>query len=149
MKSLGSIDWFAPALMDIVHAAASSSTSLAALDLHISIYATSRCNPETVPPIPNCDETIIGPSLYKVILNLTNPYETPETGSSHPDISLQEKSTRGNIETLDAEAIGNIREKLLLVEGGGSLTVCASGSHSMIQEAANTNARIQTSGQAS
>jgi len=148
MKSLGSIDWFAPALMDIVHAAASSSTSLAALDLHISIYATSLCNPETVPPIPNCDETIIGPSLYKVILNLTNPYETPETGSSHPDISLQEKSARGNIETLDAEAIGNIREKLLLVKGGGSLAVCASGSHS-IQEAANTNARIQTSGRAS
>jgi hypothetical protein len=138
--------------MDIAHAAASSSTSVAPLDLHISIYVTCLCNPEAVPPIPNCDVTIIRPSLYKVILNLTSPYETPvppKSGSSSPDISLPEKSARGDIETLDAEAVGNIREKLPSVKGGGGLAVCASGPQSMTQEAANAVARIQMSGRAS
>jgi ferric-chelate reductase len=93
----GSIDWFAPALMDIAHAAASSSTSVAPLDLHISIYVTCLCNPEAVPSIPNCDVTIIRPSLYKVILDLTNHSEIPskadllKSGSSSPDISEPEK----------------------------------------------------------
>ena len=151
-KTLGSIDWFAPALMDIAHAAASSSTSVAPLDLHISIYVTCLCNPEAITPIPNCDVTIIRPSLYNVILDLTNPYETPDlpkSGSLSPDISLPEKSAKGNIEMLDAEAVGNIRQKLLWVPGGGGLAVCASGPQSMTQEAANAVARIQISRRAS
>jgi len=148
LLSSGSIDWFAPALMDIAHAAASSSTSIAPLDLHISIYVTCLCNPEAVPPIPNCDVTIIRPSLYKVILDLTAP-DSPKSGSSSPDTTLPEKnpttlSTR-DIETLDTEAVGNIRDKLPLVQCGGGLAVCASGPRSMTQEAANAVARIQMS----
>ncbi|KIM36216.1 hypothetical protein M413DRAFT_449274 [Hebeloma cylindrosporum] len=148
VRSFGSIDWFAPALMDIAHTAASSSKSVAPLDLHISIYVTCLCNPEAVPPIPNCDVTIIRPSLYKVILDLTSP-DPPKSrsASSSPDISVAGKnnSTVRDIETLDAEAVGNIRDKLPLVQGGGGLAVCASGPQSMTQEAANAVARIQMS----
>jgi ferric-chelate reductase len=133
--------------MDIAHAAAS--------DLHISIYVTCLCNPEAVPPIPNCDVTIIRPSLYKVILDLTNHSEIPskadllKSGSSSPDISEPEKSTTRDVETLDSEAIGNISEKLPSVQGGGGLAVCASGPLGMTQEAANAVARFQVSGKAS
>jgi len=133
--------------MDIAHAAASSSMSVAPLDLHILIYVTCLCNPKAVPPIPNCDVNIIRPSLYKVILDLTAP-DLPQSGCSFssPDISLPGKTpaTR-NIETLDAEAVGNIRNKSPLVRGGGGLAVCASGPQGMTQEAANAVARIQMS----
>jgi len=50
---------------------------------------------------------------------------------------------------LDAEAVGNIKEKLPVVQGGGGLAVCASGPLGMTQEAANAVARIQMSGRAS
>jgi ferric-chelate reductase len=133
--------------MDIAHTAASSSTSVAPLDLHISVYVTCLCNPEPVPSIPNCDVTIIRPSLYKVILDLTaTDLRKPGSSISSPDISLPEKNsaTRG-IETLDDEAVGNIRDKFPLVQAGGGLAVCASGPPSMTQEAANAVARIQMS----
>ena len=55
--------------MDIARAAASSTT----LDLHISIYVTCLCNPEAVPPIPNCDVTIVRPSVTRVLRDLTTP----------------------------------------------------------------------------
>jgi len=146
--SSGSIDWFAPALMDIAGAAASSSTSIAPLDLHISIYVTCLCNPEAVPPIPNCDVTIIRPSLYKVILDLTTP-DSPKSGSSSPDTTLPEMNSttleRDIVVMLDTEAVGNIQDKLPLVQCGGGLAVCASGPRSMAQEAANAVARIQMS----
>jgi len=54
-----------------------------------------------------------------------------------PDISEPEKSAARNVETLDSEAIGNIRDKLPLVQGGGGLAMCASGPLGMRQEAAN------------
>jgi hypothetical protein len=127
--------------MDIAHAAASSSVSVAPLDLHISIYVTCLCNPEAVPPIPNCDVTIIRPSLYKVILDLTSPYSPPKSGSSSPD--PEKNPTTHDIETLDIEAVGNIKDKLPWVPDGGGLAVCASGPQSMTQEAANAVARIQ------
>jgi ferric-chelate reductase len=69
MLPIGSIEWFAPALMDIARAAASSSR----LDLHISIYVTCLCNPEAVPAIPNCDVTIVRPSVTRVLRDLTTP----------------------------------------------------------------------------
>jgi len=97
--------------MDIAHATASLSISVAPLDLHISIYVTCLCNPEAVPLIPNCDVTIIHwqPSLYKVILDLASHSETLcktdllKSGSLSPDISEPEKSATRDVETLDSE----------------------------------------------
>ncbi|KIM37682.1 hypothetical protein M413DRAFT_448216 [Hebeloma cylindrosporum] len=156
VRSFGSIDWFAPALMDIARAAASSSTSVAPLDLHISIYVTCLCDPESVPPIPNCDVMIIRPSLYKVIVDLTSQYsETPsktdllQSGSSSPE---SEKSAPCDIEMVYSEAFGgssSTSRKLPSMQGGGGLAVCASGPLGMTQEAANAVARIQMSGRAS
>ena len=155
MKLSGSIDWFAPALMDIAHAAASSSTSLAPLYLHISIYVTCLCNPEAIPPIPNCDVTIVRPSLRNVIMDFMNPSGTPskadflESASSPPGIPDQEKGVTRDVETLESEAVGNIRGKLPSALGGGGLAVCASGPQSMTREAANAVAWIQMSGRGS
>jgi len=110
--------------MNVAHAAASFSTSVAPLGLQISIYVACLCNPEAVPSIPNCDVTIIRPALYKAILNLTTP-DSPKSGSSSPDIPLPEKNsttlTRDVEVTLHAEAVRNILDKLPLVQCGGGL----------------------------
>jgi ferric-chelate reductase len=61
----GSIDWFAPFLMDIATVAAKSS-----LELHISVFVTCLCDPEAVPPIPNMDVTITRPSIAQLLNDL-------------------------------------------------------------------------------
>jgi len=135
--------------MDIAHAAASSSTSLAPLYLHISIYVTCLCKPEAVSLIPNCDVMIVRPSLHNVIMDFVDPSETPskadflESVSSSPDIPDPGKAMTRDVETL---AVGNMTEKLPSVLGGGGLAVCASGPQSMTREAANAVAWIQMSG---
>ncbi|KAF8956845.1 ferric reductase like transmembrane component-domain-containing protein [Flammula alnicola] len=131
VRSFGSIDWFAPALMDIANVAASSSTSSTPLDLHISIYVTCLCNPEAVLPIPNCDVTIIRPSVYRVLRDLTDP---------------RKPASKGELPTTHSDMNVNVGSKLPCVEDGGGLAVCASGPEGLIREAANAVARIQMSG---
>lgn len=64
--------------MEIARAAGSSSTSATPLSLHISVYVTCLCNPEAVPPIPNCDVTIMRPDVHHILNDLL----TPPTSSS-------------------------------------------------------------------
>ncbi|KAF8959323.1 hypothetical protein BDZ97DRAFT_1761514 [Flammula alnicola] len=138
VRSFGSIDWFAPTLMDIANVAASSSTSSTPLDLHISICVTCLCNPEAVLPIPNCDVTIIRPSVYCVLRDLTDPRKPVSKGelpTTRPTSS--DESKKSNV---------NVRSKLPSVEDGGGLAVCANGPGGLIREAANAVARIQMSG---
>ncbi|KAJ7590895.1 hypothetical protein C8J56DRAFT_782506 [Mycena floridula] len=131
IRSFGAIDWFSSYLMQIAQKAAQSDT----LDLHISIYVTCLCDPEAIPPIPNCDVTIIRPAIHKVLKSLLTPPANPKLdagrkGSSDEDIAEE------------AAAARNISHKLTWVGLGGGLAVCAAGPETMTREASNAVARI-------
>ncbi|TFK37211.1 hypothetical protein BDQ12DRAFT_685512 [Crucibulum laeve] len=93
VRSFGSIDWFSPFLMDIATVAATSAGSSMPLDLHISIYVTCLCKPEAIPPIPNCDVTIVRPSVYEVLKDLVTPPAslTAPPAPRTPQASVTEK----------------------------------------------------------
>jgi len=124
VRSFGSIDWFAPMLMDIANTAAGTS-----LDLHISVFVTCMCNPEAIPPIPNSDVTIIRPSVHGLLKDLLTP-----PSSKNPSINIEEGAGEKSSESL----------KLNWVGLGGGVAVCASGPETLIREAHNAVARIGT-----
>jgi hypothetical protein len=163
IRSFGAIDWFAPALMDIATAAASPG-----LSVHISVYVTCLCNPEAVPPIPNCDVTIVRPSIYKVLNDLVTPPEEPsskslEAAQSRTGIEVVARlptaksadgrpataTTTTTRESSEVELEGSddfdpsVRNRLPWIGLGGGLAVCASGPESLTREAANAVARLQ------
>ncbi|RXW14546.1 hypothetical protein EST38_g11309 [Candolleomyces aberdarensis] len=163
VRSFGAIDWFGPALMDIATLAASSD-----LSLHISVYVTCLCNPEAIPPIPNCDVTIVRPSIYKVLLDIVTPPETSgsESTASSSDANAIQVIARtpakhdaehkrpgtatthqsSSVATVDSEAFEpSVRNRLPWVGTGGGLAVCASGPENLTREAANALARLQLS----
>lgn len=120
----GSIEWFAPMLMDIAKTAYGTS-----LDLHISVFVTCICDPEAIPPIPNSDVTIIRPSIHNLLNGLLTPPTSKSSEPSTPDIEdTPEKSSSSS--------------KLDWVGLGGGVAVCASGPESLTREAHNAVARI-------
>lgn len=129
--------------------AALSSNSANPIELHISIYVTCLCNPEAIPPIPNCDVTIIRPSLYRILADITTPPRHSPSNKSEPSqelppISLEKrKSTSTDPESEFGDSLGS---KLSWIENGGGLAVCASGPESLTREASNAVARLQMSG---
>ncbi|KAK0450521.1 iron reductase [Desarmillaria tabescens] len=70
IRSFGSIDWFAPMLMDITNVAGRPGSTL---DVHVSIYVTCLCNPDAVPSIPNSDVIFERPGFGKVLGDLVTP----------------------------------------------------------------------------
>ncbi|KAH6917786.1 ferric reductase-like transmembrane component/FAD binding protein [Coprinopsis sp. MPI-PUGE-AT-0042] len=128
VRSFGSIDWFAPALMDIAKVAAASD-----LSLHISVYVTCLCNPEAVPPIPNCDVTVVRPTIYSV---LTDMVTAPADGMAQSEAETKVASGADDFEP-------SVRNRLPWVGLGGGLAVCASGPEGLTREAANAVARLQ------
>lgn len=145
----GSIEWFAPALMDIANMAALSSKSANPIELHISIYVTCLCNPEAIPPIPNCDVTIIRPSVYRILADITTPPRLSSTDKSEPGEELPPISVEKRQSTStepDSEVGDSLGSRLSWIENGGGLAVCASGPESLTGEASNAVARLQISG---
>lgn len=152
IRSFGAIDWFAPALMDIATVAAKSD-----LSVHISVYVTCLCNPEAVPPIPNCDVTIVRPAIYKVLQDLvTPPEESSEESSEKPMPTtsgievVPRLFSRPTTTTTVASSVEDpedfdpsVRNRLPWVGLGGGLAVCASGPEGLTREAANAVARLQ------
>ncbi|KAG2008677.1 metalloreductase [Coprinopsis cinerea AmutBmut pab1-1] len=162
VRSFGSIDWFAPALMDIAKVAESSD-----LAVHISIYVTCLCNPEAVPPIPNCDVTVVRPTIYNVLTDLVTPPNSTSNARSDntrvkateikveglvvPDVkkrpSTAATATTGVSENSDldesVEFEPAVRHRLPWVGLGGGVAVCASGPEGLTREAANAVARLQ------
>lgn len=75
IKSFGSISWFAPMLVDIALKAQSSS-----ITLHIEIFVTCLCDPESVPVIPNCEVSIEKPRVAKLLDTFLNGAVDLEAG---------------------------------------------------------------------
>ncbi|TFK26125.1 ferric reductase-like transmembrane component/FAD binding protein [Coprinopsis marcescibilis] len=145
IRSFGSLDWFAPALMDIAKVAESSD-----LALHISVYVTCLCNPEAVPPIPNCDVTIVRPTIYKVLVDLvTPPTQTSASKLSTTSGVVKRPSTAITAESSATEDVDNagpaISSRLPWVGLEGGIALCASGPEGLTREAANAVARLQLS----
>jgi len=152
--SIGCIEWFSSALVDIATAAAASSNTTTPIDLHISIYVTCLCVPEAVPVIPNSHVTIIRPSIYRVLDQLTSFSPTTTTTSMRPSRPISSASGKKS----DAESDFDIEEsaecshnsegdrQLSEIREGGGVVVCASGPASLAREAANAVARLQMSG---
>ncbi|KAJ3576050.1 hypothetical protein NP233_g685 [Leucocoprinus birnbaumii] len=91
IKSFGLLEWFAQALMEIARTAASSDRSSTPLALHISIYVTCLCDPEAVPPIPNCDVTVMRPDIYHILDDLVTPPTSTSFSPSTSTSPCQEK----------------------------------------------------------
>ena len=150
----GSIDWFAPVLMDIARVAEASSSNSLPINLHISIYVTCLCNPEAVPPIPNCDVTIVRPSVYRILLNLTTPAPVSATkATTKADSDDKDDCASSAGHSVDSEMDMAVDSELdaagrlpFVAQAGGGLAVCASGPEGLIREVANGVARLQLSG---
>jgi ferric-chelate reductase len=148
--------------MDIAKVAESSD-----LAVHISIYVTCLCNPEAVPPIPNCDVTVVRPTIYNVLTDLVTPPNSTSNARSDntrvkateikveglvvPDVkkrpSTAATATTGVSENSDldesVEFEPAVRHRLPWVGLGGGVAVCASGPEGLTREAANAVARLQ------
>ncbi|PPQ80497.1 hypothetical protein CVT24_002591, partial [Panaeolus cyanescens] len=172
VRSFGSIEWFASALNDIAMVAASSLLTENPVHLHISIYVTCLCNPEAVPSIPNCDVTIVRPSVYKALEDLIRPRDSDdlETGrpstahgssskvrpisgsSTSPSAEAQEECEKpaAHVSTAEAEieVLGEddmkvfASDKLPRIRENGGVGVAAAGPASLTREASNAVARI-------
>ena len=129
--------------MDIATAAASP---LSGLELHISVYVTCLCNPEAIPPIPNCDVSIIRPSVYRVLTDLMTPLARSWSSSSSPPSSSTPVDKKEDEVVTDEDADVELDpplNKLAWVGAGGGLAVCASGPEGLTREAANAVARLK------
>ncbi|KDR79548.1 hypothetical protein GALMADRAFT_265940 [Galerina marginata CBS 339.88] len=154
IRSFGDIEWFAPALIDVANTAALSSTSSNALDLHISIYVTCLCNPKSIPPIPNCDVTVLRPSVYRILASLISPYrKTVEGGNADHRVSSapsEKASSSESDETGESDMYRGIEasydSKFGWFANGGGVAVCVSGPQSLTREASNAVARVEMSG---
>jgi len=123
VKSFGLIDWFTPALMEIARTAASSARSSTPLSLHISVYVTCLCNPEAVPPIPNCDVTILRPDVHHILNDLVTPppsfsSSTPKSSSS----SLEEKGISPSSSEPDVTPTNGDDQEIVVVSKHGHVT---------------------------
>lgn len=145
----GSIDWVAPALADIAHAAQAS----ASLEVHMSIYVTCLCSPDAVPAIPGCDVLLGRPSVRRLLGSLTASAPNAAVPSQ---MMKKEKSVSSDEEIVESsETLSGDEEMGRSVEAprvpfvarpGGGLAVCASGPEGLVREAANAVARLQIGG---
>ena len=108
----GHIYWVAPMLMDI----ASVVAGCPSLDLHLSIFVTCLCDPESVPHIPNSVVTMERPSARQLLNDMITP-PVDDTGDGLRWVGL-----------------------------GGGLGVCASGPSELTREMANAVAKLSLGG---
>lgn len=133
-------------LMDIANTVAGTS-----LDLHVSIFVTCLCNPESVPAIPNSNVTIARPSVTTLLREfMTPPSSRP---SAHTASSSQsQKKLEADARSIDSESAEDVAEdvekipsssaRLNWVGLGGGVAVCAAGPESLTREAQNAVARM-------
>jgi len=128
--------------MDIATAAASPSSGL---ELHISVYVTCLCNPEEITPIPNCDVTMVRPSIYRVLMDLTTPPAcSSSSSSSSPNSSSPADKKEDEVVVEDADVeLDPPSNRLSWIGAGGGLVVCVSGPEGLTREAANAVARLK------
>ncbi|KAF8647908.1 hypothetical protein AX16_006440 [Volvariella volvacea WC 439] len=139
VRSFGALQWFLPMLSQIAGVAASSS-----LDLYITIFVTCLCDPDTVPPLPNCDVLVIRPSAYVLLQGLITPPPTQPTKASEAGSVTSDNNTQGDGAGNDVETVEAARPntRLRWCGLGGGVAVCVSGPGSLIRETSNAVARL-------
>ena len=137
--------------MDIATIVASSSTSPTPLYLHISVYVTCLCNPDAIPPIPNCDVLLLRPSINQILRDLINcPKADASVTGGSDSVSKSSRSKdpvpRTEIVVInEEESIPSVVPTLPWIKPGGGLAVCASGPASLTGETSNAVSRVQLS----
>ncbi|KAF5362637.1 hypothetical protein D9758_009626 [Tetrapyrgos nigripes] len=85
IRGFGCISWFTPILRSIALAAASTHSSSNPLHLHISIYVTCLCSPESAPDIPNMDVTVASrPYVGQILRGILST--SPSSNKVSPDM---------------------------------------------------------------
>lgn len=144
-SSIGSINWFAALLAPIAELAAASS----GLDLHITIFVTCLCDPESVPDIPNMDVILERPDIYKVLEALITPPSSASAGEVDADVDVDVEARASTSMPLPSQSphhhphtTAKKPSSLRWVGLGGGIGICASGPESLTREAANAVARL-------
>jgi len=78
VRSFGNIAWFAGMLQDIANTAAGSS-----VDLHISIYVTCLCDPESVPRISNSLVTMEKQTIERIMKPIVGSNDLEKSVAHH------------------------------------------------------------------
>ncbi len=117
-------------MTEIAHRAASSAHSSMPLSLHFSVYVTCLCDPEAVPPIPNCDVTILRPDVRRILGDLVIPPSSfsPSSATSSPKGSIT--SPTASIKTEESTVsppvpnahVDRDDQEIIVVTEGGHIT---------------------------
>ncbi|KAJ7703720.1 ferric reductase like transmembrane component-domain-containing protein [Mycena rosella] len=136
VRSFGTINWFAPHLLQIATAAARPSSGI---QLTLRIYVTCLCDPDAVLVIPGCTVTEARPRVESVLVGLLSPSWSSEVESEASSASASTEDVhamggKGDLEVGGGESEG-------YVNGGGGVAVLAAGPGGLIREAGNAVAR--------
>ncbi|KAF9494724.1 hypothetical protein BDN71DRAFT_1489264 [Pleurotus eryngii] len=138
VKSFGSINWFAALLAPIAELAATSS----GLELHITVFVTCLCDPESVPSIPNMDVILERPDVYKLLETLITSPSSLSTTSGGGGIEDGEVGADVDVDVEARARPQSPRRHPRWAGLGGGIGICASGPESLTREAANAVARL-------
>ena len=165
MCCTGHVEWFAPMLTRIANTVQAHRARLQSqpdsdilpLDLHISVFVTCLCDPETVPTIPNSDICIERPTSSQIFKEFSSPplpcvvqpkkrlSTIKEKGGESERSSLEidtsdEMTHEGDLE----QGEGGIGGKKRALKGNldwagmeGGVGVCVSGPEGLIREMGN------------
>ncbi|KAK7468573.1 ferric-chelate reductase Frp1 [Stygiomarasmius scandens] len=161
MKSFGSIDWFAPLLKAIALAAASTHPFTdTAVYLHISVYVTCLCSPDSVPDIPNMDVTVAPrPDVSKILRELIEPTGVSSDVENTLTSADEATNQRAHSPTDSISTVSSSEElkvprdlewgphavipcRLPNIPLGGGIGICASGPESLTREVNNATSRL-------
>jgi ferric-chelate reductase len=141
VRSFACIAWFAPMLADIARSAAQTGSGI---DLHVSVFVTCLCDPEAVPPIPNCDVSVYRPSVGALLRELVTPPPSSAAlaGAAQEKLDIARVESNGAASSVEEDLPKTLAARLRWVGLGGGVGVCASGPESLIRETQNAVARL-------
>ena len=141
VRSFGAIHWVSPLLSQILqkaqehHKSSSGGTSDVSVSVHVTIYVTCLCDPESIPPIPNCDIIVQKPKIYSMLDTLLTFEQLSSSSSS--EIGDPEVAEKGVTPVDRDNEVGGAND-----DDDGSLAVCSAGPESMAREVRNAVARL-------
>lgn len=146
VRSFGALKWVSPLLSAIMERADKGEK---VLDVRVKVFVTCLCDPESVPPIPNCEVKLERPSLMSILNELAYGSKASETSSpsersssSSCDLERVEKGVSGpsGTNTQSKPKISSVSAKM--ADEWTKLSVCAAGPEQMVREARNATARL-------
>lgn len=151
VRSFGTLSWFTTFLSHIAQTAAFPHSTVS---LHISVYVTCLCDPESVPTsIPNLSVIVQRPTAAAVLTAFVDAIDAPP---SLPRDDIEPGTAAGTvITTLDeqdraisVDVLSSSHQQQPRFSAGGGVAVCASGPAGLNRDMSNAVARLMGSGKA-